>query len=160
MNINRVGTTSLRRVSKMVSTSSSSRAYSLPTAYGDFMSTPSSSQRKTFSLPSIVGNAFQDWFGGNRITTPLGIITGDDSISNSNSNSNSNNNIDEIAIAEDGASSLDSLMDQAIWYQKRTFQPSLIRRKRKHGFLARVRTAGGRKVLNRRRLKKRRNLCA
>ena len=49
---------------------------------------------------------------------------------------------------------------EGIWLIKRTFQPSLIRRKRKHGFLARVRTKNGRKVLIRRRIKKRSQLCA
>lgn len=43
---------------------------------------------------------------------------------------------------------------------KRTFQPSLIRRKRKHGFLARNATKDGRKILNNRRMKGRRSLCA
>lgn len=43
---------------------------------------------------------------------------------------------------------------------KRTFQPSLIRMKRKHGFLARQQTKDGRKVLNRRKNKGRRRLCA
>lgn len=38
---------------------------------------------------------------------------------------------------------------------KRTFQPSLIRRKRKWGFLVRIRDKDGRKVINRRRQKKR-----
>ncbi len=55
---------------------------------------------------------------------------------------------------------LRDLIEESIMYIKRTFQPSLIRRKRKHGFLARVRTKDGRKVLLRRRLKKRTNLCA
>lgn len=43
---------------------------------------------------------------------------------------------------------------------KRTFQPSLMRRKRKHGFLSRLNDRNGRKVLNRRLEKGRRQLSA
>ena len=43
---------------------------------------------------------------------------------------------------------------------KRTYQPSNLKRKRRHGFLARLRSVGGRKVLKRRRLKGRRKLSA
>ena len=50
------------------------------------------------------------------------------------------------------------VLDLAIWLVKRTFQPSIVRKKRKMGFLVRQRTVGGRRVLKRRQAKGRMRL--
>lgn len=55
--------------------------------------------------------------------------------------------------------SLEGIINQAILYIKRTWQPSLVKRKRKHGFLKRQKSVGGRKILKRRMRKNRHRLA-
>lgn len=58
-----------------------------------------------------------------------------------------------------GTAELKLMLSEAILFIKRTFQPSLIRRKRKHGFLKRIATKDGRAILNHRRAQGRKSLC-
>jgi large subunit ribosomal protein L34 len=74
-----------------------------------------------------------------------------------------NNQVDVGAIANETNSSivcsLQSLLrDLSTWFIKRTFQPSIIRKRRKHGFLRRQESVGGRRVLKRRAAKGRARL--
>lgn len=55
------------------------------------------------------------------------------------------------SIREIMVDSLKSLIgDISTWFIKRTYQPSIIRKRRKHGFMRRKESVGGRRVLKRR----------
>jgi large subunit ribosomal protein L34 len=51
------------------------------------------------------------------------------------------------------------IFDLSLWLIKRTWQPSIIKRKRKHGFLYRMSTRHGRKIIRNRNAKKRTRIC-
>mmetsp|Transcript_3927 Transcript_3927/g.4698 ORF Transcript_3927/g.4698 Transcript_3927/m.4698 type:complete len:114 (-) Transcript_3927:224-565(-) len=48
------------------------------------------------------------------------------------------------------SSYLSDLLQSAVWFIKRTYQPSIIRKRRKTGFLKRHKSVGGRRTLRRR----------
>ena len=64
------------------------------------------------------------------------------------------------SVTLDGLGALQEIFLGGILQLKRTFQPSLQRMKRKFGFLKKVRSKDGRKILNRRREKGRRRLSS
>ena len=56
-----------------------------------------------------------------------------------------------VSIGANFIDSLQSLLgDMSTWLIKRTYQPSIIRKRRKHGFMRRKESVGGRRVLKRR----------
>ena len=159
-----------------------SRAYSLASFGADGASITESAQgeqptmlrRLLRELPSLFPNTNMQRGGAGAgaavVTTPYGMLTGADSLvadmqlgsDSAEMEDNAGNAADaQGASAEGAAGGLEALLGETLLkHTKRTFQPSLIRRKRKHGFLKRIRTKDGRRILNARRRKGRSNLCA
>mmetsp|Transcript_1712 Transcript_1712/g.3605 ORF Transcript_1712/g.3605 Transcript_1712/m.3605 type:complete len:150 (-) Transcript_1712:240-689(-) len=59
---------------------------------------------------------------------------------------------------ETSATQSNSILNWAIWLIKRTYQPSLLKKKRQCGYMKRKQTVGGRRILKRRKKKGRKRL--
>mmetsp|Transcript_5295 Transcript_5295/g.12014 ORF Transcript_5295/g.12014 Transcript_5295/m.12014 type:complete len:142 (-) Transcript_5295:217-642(-) len=70
--------------------------------------------------------------------------------------------VTDTTLTSIGANMVDNLQsllgDLSTWLIKRTYQPSIIRKRRKHGFMRRKESVGGRRVLRRRMAKGRMRL--
>jgi len=123
-----------------------------------------SNNNNIININSIINNNIKNSIINNSASSSSNIYKASSSslsLHVNNFQRNISNNINSIinSCHINGLGLLESLLE-GIWNIKRTFQPSLRRMKTKHGFLARVKTNSGKKVLNRRRMKNRRRLCA
>jgi len=146
------------------------RAYSIASVGVE--GAPASESNRLAEQPSVFGKLLREipslfpnleTAGARRgtvVTTPYGMLTGRDVALTQSSSAELQLENDAISTNNADVGSLGSLLGESLLLVKRTFQPSLIRRKRKHGFLKRIRTKDGRKILNARRRKGRSNLCA
>ena len=109
------------------------------------MSTASAGQLNNFLSPCALSNS-TSW-------SAMRFAKFDPLLSLRNLLPQNNNQVGAITIATNTSivCSLPSLLrDLSTWLIKRTFQPSIVRKRRKHGFLRRQESVGGRRVLKRR----------
>ena len=96
-------------------------------------------------VPSSNIHSFQILYPNSIVATPISSNTALSYSNNMHMHMNTNTNIISTI-----TSTISNQLQDALWFLKRTFQPSVIRKRRKHGFLERHKSVGGRRVLKRR----------
>jgi large subunit ribosomal protein L34 len=112
------------------------------------------------TIPMVLNSVLASWTASSAAAAATTTTTATTTAYNDNNNNDDDDCYSPRTTTLSSSLSLSSLslFDWIIVHIKRTFQPSIIRKKRKTGFLVRLRTVGGRRTLARRKHKKRSRL--